>query len=111
MAMLMSIGNKNQQNLAKSLGPDYSLRIIDLEPCVYRKFSDRIDIEIVGATRRKGPFSVYVWDISQGVHDAARIIDTHHNIPSQDALKELLDELAKKYGTGDHIDHGSFPSK
>ena len=99
----MTIGEKNQQDLAEFLGPDYSVRVVDIASCVFRRLNDRFDIEIVGTTRRNGPFSVYVWDVPHVEHEAARLLDVHQDIPGQAALKELLDGLVRKYGTGNAV--------
>jgi hypothetical protein len=74
------MASKNQQELLKFLGSEYSMKEIDLELCIYRKINSRYDIEISGTHRKNHPISVYVWDISNWTD-----------------LKTLLDNLTMKY--------------
>ena len=70
---------------------------IDIELCVYRKINDSYDIEVSG-TRLKGkPMTVYVWDITGGKHNGARIIETVRGIIGVPALKAVLDGIVRKY--------------
>lgn len=96
----MAKGTKNQRELLEFLGPEYSMKTIDFGPSLYRRLNDRYDVEILSATRKGRPASVYVWDISRGVNGRAVIVERHSCIRDRDALKELLDELAGKYGAG-----------
>lgn len=96
----MATGTKNQRELLKFLGPEYSMKTIDFGPSLYRRLNDRYDVEILSATRKGRPASVYVWDISKGVDGRAVIVERHSGIRNRDALKELLDGLASKYGVG-----------
>ena len=52
------MASKNQQELLKFLGPEYSMKEIDEELCVYRKINARYDIEISGTHRKNHPVSV-----------------------------------------------------
>ena len=86
-----------QKDLLTFLGPEYSIREIDLEPCIYRKINDKYDIEISGTTRRNRPLGVYVWDISKGSGAEAVIVEKHIDVSNPVALKILLNDLVKKY--------------
>lgn len=91
------MASKNQQELLKFLGPEYSMKEIDLELCIYRKINSHYDIEISGTHRKNHPISVYVWDISNGEGNTAIIAEKHFDISNWTALKTLLDNLTKKY--------------
>ena len=78
---------------------DYSIKTIDMEPCIYRKISDRYDIEVSGLDNSSKRFSadVYVWDISNGDGIGATTVENIHGIKSADELKAVLDTLFVKY--------------
>ena len=67
--------SKNQQELLKFLGPKYTIKEIDMEPCFYRKINHKYDIEISGTFRKNRPINVYVWDISNGEGIDAVIVE------------------------------------
>ena len=81
------------------LNSDYSIKTIDTEPCIYRKISDRYDIEVSGLDNSSKRFSadVYVWDISNGDGIGATTVENIHGIKSADELKAVLDSLFVKY--------------
>lgn len=91
------MASKNQKELLKFLGPGYSIKEIDFGPCIYRRINARYDIEVSGAYRKDYPISVYVWDISNGVHASAVVAEQHNGISDWSALKALLDGLTRKY--------------
>lgn len=91
------MASKNQQELLNYLGPEYSVKEIDYEPCLYRKINAHYDIEISGTSRKNHPVSVFVWDISTGEGVSASIVEKHFDISDWSSLKALLDELTKKY--------------
>ncbi len=91
------MGSKNQQDLLKFLGPEYSIKVIDGSPCIYRKFNDHYDLEITGAGRKNRPVCVFVWNISSGEGVSAVIAEKHFDISDWASLKALLDELTRKY--------------
>ena len=88
---------KNQSELLKVLGPDYSAKRIDLELCLYRKLNNDCDFEISGTSRKGREMTVYVWDIRAGEGHGARIIETVRGIKDAGELKQALDELVCKY--------------
>ena len=49
---------KNQKELLDFLGPQYSIKTIDGEPCIYRKINSHYDIEISG-TRAKFLYGIF----------------------------------------------------
>lgn len=91
------MASKNQQELLKFLGSEYSIKEIDGELCVYRKINACYDIELSGTARKNYPISVFVWDISKGEGVTAVIVEKHFDISGWDSLKGLLDDLTKKY--------------
>lgn len=91
------MASKNQQELLKFLGSEYSMKEIDLGLCIYRKINSRYDIEISGTHRKNHPISVYVWDISNGDGISATMVEKHFDIPNWTDLKTLLDNLTMKY--------------
>lgn len=88
---------KNQKELLNLLGPEYSIKVIDLEPCIYRKINENYDIEISGTLKKSQSIYVYVWDISRGIGNAACIVETVDNIKSHLHLKNIVEDLTKKY--------------
>ena len=88
---------KNQSELLKVLGADYSAKRIDLELCLYRKLNNNYDLEISGTSRKGRAMTVYVWDIRAGENWNARIIETVRGLKDAGQLKQALDELVCKY--------------
>lgn len=86
------MGKKFQDTL-KFLGSDYSIKTIDMEPCIYRKISDKYDIEISGLNSQ-GKYSadVYIWNCK-----TFQIDERIFNLPSKEALKFELNRLILKY--------------
>lgn len=83
------MASKNQQELLKFLGSEYSMKEIDLELCIYRKINSRYDIEISGTHRKNHPISVYVWDISNGDGISATMVEKHFDISNWTDLKNI----------------------
>ena len=59
----MSTCNTKQNALCKSLGPDYRIRTIDLERCIYRDFGNGFDVEVSGThtTSERKTATIYLW--------------------------------------------------
>lgn len=93
------MASKNQKELLEFLGPEYSLKEIDRELCVYRKINNHYDIEISGTTRKRRPIAVFVWDISIGEGIYAHTVEQHFDITDWNELKSLLEKLVAKYQT------------
>lgn len=89
--------SKNLREVLAYLGPDYTVKVIDLEDCAYRKINDKYDIEISGCNRKSRPFHVYVWDTTKGTGPGAQIVDKSGPIKELAALKEKLDEYVERY--------------
>lgn len=88
------MGKKLDETL-KFLGSQYLTKVIDLEPCIWRKISSNYDIEISGLNNKSSKFlvTVYVWEISP----TTQIVETISNITSKEMLKTILDSLLEKY--------------
>jgi hypothetical protein len=84
---------RKQKELLAFLGGNYSVEIIGLEPCIYRKLNNHCDIEVSGTCKKQSKMTVYVWDISDGT----RVIETHRDIVRVEGLKTILDKIAAKY--------------
>ena len=91
------VPNKNQRYLLEILGPEYSMKTIDMEPCIYRKLNDHYDIEISGTYQKRSKFNVYVWDISNGEGPGSRIVDRCTDINGEGELKRVLYNFVAKY--------------
>jgi len=90
--------SKNQSELLKFLGSGYTSKVIDLELCLYRKLNDIYDFEISGTARKGRRMTVYVWDITGGTGNGAKIAESVAGIKTAEQLKQALDSLAEKYG-------------
>jgi hypothetical protein len=86
-----------QKELLALLGKDYSLKIIDLEPCIYRQINDRFDIEVSGTLRKRSKIYVYVWNIEDGTGYGAHLTEAIANISSNTELKDTLESIVAKY--------------
>lgn len=87
---------KKIKDICAQLGDLYSIKVIDLENCIYRKLNDEYDIEVSGLDNRKKGFSctVYLWSIKAG----NRIESTYSDISSFGQLLETLQSLEMLYG-------------
>lgn len=88
--------SKKIKDIRNQLGSDYSIRVIDLENCIYRKLNDKFDIEISGLDNRRKSFNcnVYLWSLKPGKSIEATFFD----IGSFEQLLELLQSLEMLYG-------------
>lgn len=59
----MNAADLSIQDLAKSLGEEYTVREIDLEQVVYRDFGNGFNVEISGmhTTRASARATIYLW--------------------------------------------------
>ncbi|WP_187377779.1 hypothetical protein [Paenibacillus senegalimassiliensis] len=89
--------SKNLRAVLEYLGEPYTVKVIDLEDCAYRRLNDKYDIEISGCNRKTKPFHVYVWNIQNGDGIGAQIIERSGAIKGLPALKTVLDEYVQKY--------------
>lgn len=84
----MSKCDTKQNALCKSLGPEYRIRTIDLERCIYRDFGNSFDVEVSGthtASERKTA-TIYLW---YNAHVIAKIVSD----VKRDDIGKVVDEL------------------
>jgi hypothetical protein len=86
----MSTCNSKQNALCKKLGPEYRIRTIDLERCIYRDFGNGFDIEISGmhTTSERKNATIYLW---YNAHVIAKIVSD----VKRDDIGKVVDELYK----------------
>ena len=74
--------------LAKKLGKDYRVTVIDLEPVVYRDFGNGFNVEISGmyTTSKKKKATLYLWD---GETIGARVVKIVSDVAQDDIGKEV----------------------
>lgn len=78
---------KKLNDTLQYLGSEYSVKSIDLEPCIYRKYG-KYELEISGLlSRGRYDASIYVWD------DKKRIVKTVHGARSKEELSKHLETL------------------
>lgn len=88
---------KNQRELLEILGPDYELKTIDDELCIYRKLNPGYDIEISGTAKRNAKINVYVWRLHPASGHPIEIVEKHFDIRKLPALKAVLADITEKY--------------
>ncbi len=88
--------SKKIMDIRDQLGSEYSIKVIDLENCIYRKLNNKYDIEISGLDNRKHGFhcAVYLWSISPTMSIEA----TYEDVSSLEQLLEILKSLEMLYG-------------
>ena len=89
--------------LAKQLGKDYRVTVIDLEPVVYRGFGNGFNVEISGmyTTSKRKKATIYLWH-GDRQHDCI-IVKTVHYVCREDigsAVEELHDYSEDLIRTG-----------
>lgn len=86
---------KKIKSILGELGPNYEIKTIDAEQCIYRNLQNGFDIEVSGLNNQKQSFKadIYVWDCRNG----SKIVDKVQNVLSLDELKERLEELSIKF--------------
>lgn len=87
----------NMRRLLDFLGPEYSNKSIDTEDCLYKKISDKYDIEVSGCNRKGNKMTLYVWDITKGKTLAAQMIESIQDIKDEFELRDKLLEVEEKY--------------
>lgn len=104
----MSKSDTKQNAFCKKLGPDYRIRTIDLERCIYRDFGNGFDVEVSGmhTTSERKTATIYLWykerTIAKIVSDIKRddigkVVDELYNLScklSQD--DELCEEKIRE---------------
>lgn len=87
------IAGKNKKRLLDLLGNGWTMRVIDLEHCVYRDLGDH-DIEISGGRTKRSRIHIYVWETFPNL----RIVERYIDLPQDDAaIKALCDDIVRRY--------------
>lgn len=82
------------KKICSALGPEYSIKVIDKEQCIYRDLGNGFDFEVSGLNnnRQKMDATLYVWDNRKYI-----IVEIIPNIKSISALTDVLTSMAIKY--------------
>lgn len=78
------------KELCKKLGSQYSIKVIDLEPVIYRDFHNGYEVEVSGLNQSSDTAraTIYLWK------DKKRIVRTLERV-EQKRIKEIVEELYK----------------
>lgn len=81
---------KHIYDLARELGPEYSVTVIDRENCIYRNFHNGFDVEISGADHNseRKRVTIYLWGQKFGFG----ILKVIENVP-QGNIGDRVEEL------------------
>lgn len=81
------------KKLCRELGNQYSIKVIDLEPVIYRDFYNGYDIEISGVNQNRptARATIYLWK------DKREIVRTLWKVP-QDGIADAVEELRQGVG-------------
>ena len=78
------------RRLLKELGTDYSIKTIDLEPCLYRDYGNGFDLEVSRAGRKRNKtVDMYLWHNKGARHI---IVERRREVPKED-IHEVAEEL------------------
>ncbi len=93
--------SRHLKSLCKELGPEYRIRILDLEYVIYRDFGNGYDIEVseVNTTKANALATIYLWK------DKNRIVKIVKKIPQQD-IGKVTEWLREKAMSFTHDDFG-----
>lgn len=88
----------NKLSLAKKrlldhLGPEYKVKKIDSENCIYLDMG-KCDIEISRGRTIKSKVDVYVWQNKDKLHIIERYLDIEQDL---EGVKELLNNIRARY--------------
>ncbi len=89
----MSKRDKCINDLYKSLGKDYCIRVIDLEKVVYRDFKNGFNVEISGmhTTNLKKKANIYLWFGEEQF--SSFIVKTLSNIPRDEIKNNYMNSV------------------
>lgn len=87
--MIVKPGERLKQ-LCKEMGNQYSIKVIDLEPVIYRDFHNGYDVEISGLNRNSSRTraTIYLWK------DKREIVRTLEKV-KQEQLVQTVESLYK----------------
>lgn len=84
---------RNMDRLCRELGSQYSVKVIDMEPVIYRDFLNGYDVEISGLYQKskRARSNVYLWK------DGRQIVRTLYGV-EQAELGQKVEELRQAVG-------------
>lgn len=88
-----------QQEIIDRIG-NYTLRRIDGTWSLWKKLNDHYDVEIMGSHDRSMPFTVTVFDISNGDWHPP-VVEYHENIKGLATLEHIVTEVEWKFSGRD----------
>lgn len=86
---------KRIKEVLKQLGPEYSIRVIDFEQCIYRNFGNGFDIEVSGVNTQKRKnlrCDIYLWYRTGDRYNTGHIVQCDQNVPF-DEIGTVVDRL------------------
>ena len=79
---------KTQKQLLEYLGPEYEPKVIDGEPCLYRRLNELYEIEISRSESLFHTYGVYIWHLLR---------EGRCPVESRSTLKKHLDAMVSQY--------------
>ena len=83
-----------KQKLLSLLGPSWTMKRIDFEPCVYRDLG-LYDIEISGGRTKKEEINIFVWEKGPYFTVLEKHLELHYDV---DDLKAICDDIVDRWG-------------
>ena len=88
---------KTQKQLLEYLGPEYEPKVIDGEPCLYRRLNELYEIEISRSESLFHTYGVYIWHLLREGRCPVEMVDMKSDIFSRSTLKKHLDAIVSQY--------------
>lgn len=88
------------KKLCRKLGSQYSIKVIDLEPVIYRDFHNGYDVEVSGLNHNsdRARTTIYLWK------DKSEIVRTLERV-EQEKLGQAVEELYRGVGDCKSLQH------
>ena len=86
---------KKLKEICTRLGPEYSIKMVDLEQVIYRRINDNFDLEVSGLNNAKKSFdaTIFIWSL----HPSVQIKEQVSGIKSFDELAAKLTAISQEY--------------
>lgn len=91
---------KTQKQLLEYLGPEYEPKVIDGEPCLYRRLNELYEIEISRSESLFHTYGVYIWHLLREGRCPVEMVDMKSDIFSRSTLKNILMQWSASIRTG-----------
>lgn len=82
---------KNQRELLAFIGSDYSMKKVDDELCVHRKFNKRFYVEITGTRKNFDEMTVWLFEKGNDIYGGERLVERVRGIKDLGEMKSVLD--------------------